>query len=197
MTHQLRRRGISLVDTLLSVTILGILAATVIPSMSTAGTQRLEAVGRILASDLTYARSLAIQYNTNWSISFDLTNNTYQLNFAGTGTAPVTPVNPRDFSDSQTAAYLVQVERLGGSTVASNGVRLAGIAGKTTQSHYTTVTFGPLGGTGPARSEDTVIWITEGAGSETKYLRITLSWVTGQVWLDRPDMLGNGTTVFL
>lgn len=190
-----RRRGFTLYEMVITLTILGTLAAIVVPSMAPADTERLEAVARIVASDLGYARNLAIQYNTNWSLQFDLTNNSYDLVFSGTGTQPYFPQNSRAYGDGPTTLYRVNVASLGASTAGSNGVKLAGAALKTSQQNVTNIVFGPLGGTGPSRSEDTVVWLTTGAGSSTKYVRLTISWITGQVWVDRPDMFTTSSQV--
>lgn len=181
-------RGFTLYEVCITMAIVAVLAAVVVPSMAPSSTLRLEAVARILASDVTYARSLAVQYNTNWSLQFDLNNNRYDLVYTGGGTQPFFPVNTRGYGDGPTSLYRVTIGQLGESTVGNNGVKLAGAALKTSTTNVTDITFGPLGGTGPARSEDTVIWLTEGTGSNTKYVRLTVSWITGQVWLDRPDM---------
>ncbi len=65
-----------------------------------------------------------------------------------------------------------------------NGVRLAGAALQNSFGSVQDVTFGPLGGTGPLRSKDTLILLIQGTGSQTQAVGLTVSWVTGQVWTD-------------
>lgn len=189
------RRAFTAFEMLTASTILAVLAAVAVTSMAPGQVQNLQSVTAVLASDLDYARSLAVQYNTQWSVQFDLTNNTYSLVYAGAGTQPFYPVNARGRGDAASATYLVPVKSLGQSSRGDNGVRLAGMALKTTQQNVTTVTFGPLGNL-PSQSQDTVIWLTYGAGSSMKFSRITVSWVTGQVWVDQPDMFTSPTQVF-
>ncbi len=186
-----RRRGaspgFSVFEMLCSVIVVAILAAVVVPRLEPSGVQSIESVARILASDLNYARSLAIQYNTQWSVQFDPVDNHYDLVYAGGGLQPYFPVNPRGYGDAPAALYRVQVNRLGESTVGDNGVRLAGAALKTSQTNVVGVTFGPQGSLGPAQSDDAVVWFTYGSGGSMIYVRLTISWVTGQTWVDPPN----------
>src|SRR5262249_4166639 len=91
--------------------------------------------------------------------------------------------------NSGSGSYTVNVGSIGMAAGRSNGVRLAGAAQLTSGQSVTDVRFQPLGGTGPLRIQNTVIWLTQGTGSDTRYARLTVSWVTGQVWVDRPSSL--------
>lgn len=189
------RRGFSVFEMLTAATIVAVLAAVAVTTMSTGQVQNLQAVTGVLASDLDYARSLAVQYNTQWSMQFDLTNNAYSLVFAGTGSQPFYPVNARGRGDGGSTTYVVPIKSLGQSSIGDNGVRLAGAALKTSQQNTTTITFGPLGNL-PLQTQDTVIWLTYGTGASMKYSRLTVSWVTGQVWVDQPNMFTTTSQVF-
>lgn len=190
------RRAFSMIELLTVVGIVGILAAVVVPSLAGSSTQKLESAARILAGDLQYARQLAIQYDTLWGLDFDLTRNRYELKFRGAGTPPVMPRNSRAAGDAPGAAYVVDLGKLGESTVGNSGVRLAGVALQNSQQPAASITFHELGSTAPSRSQDTVIWLTHGAGPQTKYVRLTVSWVTGQVWVDRPAMFTTHNALF-
>lgn len=190
------RAGISTAEVLVSVAVIATLAAVALPSLAPAETARLEGAARILAADLAYARSLAVQFNTQYALNFDLANNRYDLVHAGPGPAPAALVNPRGAGDAAGTSYRVTIDRLGETGRGNNGVRLAGAALATSQANVPGVTFGPLGGTGPTRTENTVIWLTAGTGSTTRYVRITVSWVTGQAWVDPPEMLTNPRQLF-
>jgi prepilin-type N-terminal cleavage/methylation domain-containing protein len=73
------RRGYTLVEVLLVVTILGIVSAMVVPSMLTAGSMGVQAAARIIVADLLYAQNEAVAQQANRSVTFDLANNRYQL----------------------------------------------------------------------------------------------------------------------
>jgi type II secretory pathway pseudopilin PulG len=184
------------VELLMAVAIIAILSYVLLPTIDSVPAQRLDSVARILAADLSLARSLAIQYNTNWSIQFDSTNNRYDLVWSGTGTPPPMPDNPHAIGPQTPGEFRVEVARLGVAMSGSNGVQMAGAALKASRTGVTDVTFGPLGSTGPQRSEDTVIWLTAGTGTQTKFSRLTVSWVTGQVWVDPPEMFTSMNQLF-
>ncbi|MBI5761575.1 MAG: GspH/FimT family pseudopilin [Planctomycetales bacterium] len=181
----------------MSVTILAILGYVLLPSVDSVSAQRMDSVARILAADMSLARSLAIQYNTQWAIQFDTTNNRYNLVWGGSGTSPPVPENPHAIGPPTPGVFQVDVAKLGVSTAGNNGVLYAGAAMKTSRTNVTNVTFGPLGSTGPLRSEDTVVWLTSGQGPQTKFSRVTVSWVTGQVWVDPPTMFTSINQMFL
>lgn len=74
-----RRRAYTLVEVLLVVTILGIVSATVIPSMLTAGEMGVQAAARVIVADLLYAQNEAIAQQAPHKVVFDVANNSYQL----------------------------------------------------------------------------------------------------------------------
>lgn len=179
-------RGFTLAEMIIAVGVMAVIAAVVVPELTPNGTQQLESIARIVASDLNYARNLAIQYNTNWSLQFDVANNGYNMVYSGSGTQPVQLVNPRGYGDKPSSTYYVNIGGLGQSTTGTNFVALGGVALHDSQTDTTKVTFGPLGSLGPGQTQDTVIWLTHGSGTSMKYSRLTVSWITGQVWIDRP-----------
>jgi prepilin-type N-terminal cleavage/methylation domain-containing protein len=189
------RKAFTLVELLIAVTIMGILASVVISAATSDGTQSLEATARVLGTDLQLARSLAIQHDTEWTVEFDTVSHQYELVHTGSGTPPA-PVNPLAGAGEAAGRYVVVLQRLGTTTVGDNGVRLSGAALKTSRTRVTDVTFGPLGGTGPARNEETVVWLTDSNGISTRYIRLTISWVTGQVWIDPPGMFKSADQIF-
>ena len=130
---------------------------------------------------------MAIGHNTEWTVRFDFAGNTYELVHTGTGNPPPlnNPLAPAGQLDNR---YLVPLGRMGSTSARGNGVRLSGAATKDSRTAVSEVTFGPLGGTGPARGEDTVIWLVTAGTLDVRYVRMVVSWVTGQVWVDRPMM---------
>lgn len=175
-----RRRGFTLVEMLIVVTVLGILASVILPSMNSTGSLiGLEAAARTLAADLRIARQSAVQYNSSYKVKIDLTANSYQITFAGTGSVP-TLTNLLN-SSSSTSGNSIDFDQWSASRLKQQRVALAGAALKTSKTSVTDVTFGPAGGTGPSRTEDTVFWLSQGSGNERLSVLVTVSWLTGNV----------------
>lgn len=66
-----RRLGVTLIDLVITILILGILAAAALPRFSSAVDRlRAEAVARRIAADLNYARRIAIHSNQRVTIQF-------------------------------------------------------------------------------------------------------------------------------
>src|SRR5262245_40709807 len=79
-----RRYGLTLIELLLTIAILGILAAILIPQLTGDLPERLNSGAQVVSADLDYARSLAVANNSSYRITFDPTNNLYYLRHSGT-----------------------------------------------------------------------------------------------------------------
>lgn len=172
------RAGFTLVEMLIVVTIVGLLASVVIPTLSsTSGAVSLEAMGRTLAADLRIARQSAVQYNTSFGITFDLANNAYTVAPVSSGSTPslVNVLSPG------TSGNTIDLDQFGAGRTAQSHVVIGGAALKVSKAKVVDVTFVPAGGTGPARTQDTVIWLAENTGSDRRCILITVSWITGAV----------------
>ena len=183
--NRLLRTGYTLVEMLIVVVILGIAATVAIPAASNGSVAGLKSAGRVLASDLRLAAELAVQYGTEYTVDFDVARNRFQLRHTGTANPPPLQ-NPQASPGTPVGTYLVELAPFGGNGTKSNGVRLLRAELKTSDQSVTNITFGPLGGTGPSRTEDTEIWLQRGKSGQTDSLRLTVSAVTGQVWIDQP-----------
>ena len=64
------RRGITLIEVLIVVTLLGIAGVLVIPSMSQVGVLRIQSALRTIVSDLTYAQSDAMAAQARRAVVF-------------------------------------------------------------------------------------------------------------------------------
>jgi len=77
-----RFSGYTLIEVLTVVTIMGLAGAVIVPQMLAAGTLGVQAAARMVISDILYAQNEAIARQSQRSVVFDETNNTYQLNDA-------------------------------------------------------------------------------------------------------------------
>ena len=179
------RHGYTLVELMIVVVIIGIVATVGIPAASNGPVGGLKSAGRVIASDLRLASDLAVQYGTEYTVTFNVAANSYQLTHTGTASPPPLQ-NPQAPPGTPVGTYLVELGPFGGNGTIPNGLRLMGAELKTSDQSVTNITFGALGGTGPSRTDDTEIWLQRGTGGQSEYLRLTVSAVTGQVWLDQP-----------
>jgi prepilin-type N-terminal cleavage/methylation domain-containing protein len=171
-----RQAGISLVELLIAVAVVGILAATLIPSASSLPGDALSGAAQILAADLEYGRELAVSNNSRYRFTFELAENRYVLEHSGSNPAldvlPTTPFrSPTDPPDQQIVAFgdLPQIGapvRL--SAAEADGQNLG------TTAH---VEFGPLGET--TSSAETTIWLSAGGGAAERLIPVRVNPVTG------------------
>jgi type II secretion system protein H len=71
--------GFTLLEVMLVIVIIGIAAAVVVPMMSSAGSMQGRAAANMVAADLEYAKSMAISRGQYYSVVFNTTTESYQL----------------------------------------------------------------------------------------------------------------------
>lgn len=109
MTHRfVGERAYTLIEVLVVVTILGISAAMVVPSMGSTGSLRVQSAVRMLVADITEAQSDALAYQTPRAIVFYPSENRYVVvEVRGSSVDPVTDalsqtlLTSSDFGDSR------------------------------------------------------------------------------------------------
>lgn len=72
-------RGFTLVEIIIVVVVLAIAAVLAVPMLSTASDLEVRSAAQIVAADLEYAKSMAISRQRNYSVVFDLADNSYQV----------------------------------------------------------------------------------------------------------------------
>ncbi len=77
--HEQARRGYTLIEILIVITVMGIAAALVIPSLGQTHVLRVQAAVRTIISDITYAQYDALAYQSGRAVVFDAGTNSYSL----------------------------------------------------------------------------------------------------------------------
>jgi Tfp pilus assembly protein FimT len=157
---------------------MSILAAILIPQLSGDLPERLNAGAQVVVADLDYARSLAVANNTSYLLTFDVTNNKYDLRHSGTNTLFNTlPRSPFRQSNDPVDKQTTLLSQL---PLPSPGVKLTGVLQMIgTPQSATTIEFNSLGGTTCA--SQSVIWLSCGMGNLRRYCSILIDPVTGLV----------------
>lgn len=73
------RRGFTLLELLVTIVILGIAGALVIPAMGETGILKVQGAVRSVVADLTFAQADAVAFQERRAVIFDVANNTYRL----------------------------------------------------------------------------------------------------------------------
>jgi prepilin-type N-terminal cleavage/methylation domain-containing protein len=177
MRNQAKRaRGFSLMEMMVVLTILGILAAVVIPYFETTAVDQLQAGATVLVADIDYARSLAIANGSDYRLTFQPATNRYQLTHSGSNSLlHALPSSPFKLS---TDTATTQTTRLDHLSLGSGELKLLGaLRASGAPAELTNVTFTPLGST--VAAEDTLVWLTSGLGTARRYVAVRVSAITG------------------
>jgi Tfp pilus assembly protein FimT len=168
--------GITLIELLIVLVVMAIVAGVVLPMSQPSAYDQLHGAARILATDLAYARNLAVAGGSRYQVTFDPANNRYVLEHSGTDssldTLPGALYGDRDDTSTQHITNVGELSPMGGS------VKLAAAAQSgTTMEPTDHVEFGPLGET--TSSVPTVVWLSVGEGAAERFLSLTINPVTG------------------
>jgi prepilin-type N-terminal cleavage/methylation domain-containing protein len=177
------RGGLTLIELLLTIAVLGILAAILIPQFTADLPERLNGGAQVVSVDLDYARSLAVANNSSYRLTFDTANNLYFLRHSGTNaefnTLPRSPFRQTDDPVDQ------QTTKLSALPFPEPGIRLVSVVQmQASPQAVSTLEFTPLGGTTSANP--TVIWLSCGGGSLQRYISVAVDPITGLVSIDPP-----------
>jgi len=127
-------------------------------------------------ADLRLAQALAIHHNAEVAVSFDTVSNRYSVE-PRSGSVIDLP-EPR-LGHVKGTVYTIDFDEFCEATI-------GGAMTRDSEQLVTEVVFQPTGGTEPGRTEDTVIWIAENGTSGVRFVRLRVSWVTGEIWHGGP-----------
>ncbi len=178
------RRGLTLMEMLIVLALLGILAALALPHHQPAVTEQLRGTAEMIAADIGYARSLAMMSNSRYRITFDVPKQQYILQHSGLNKALDTL--PTDGFGSPSDPPDRRIGKLERFPSLATSVRLVGArAGGATVND---VEFGPLGET--TRAAETVVWLTAGHGAAQRWMVLHIHPATGLVRLGEIQSTG-------
>jgi prepilin-type N-terminal cleavage/methylation domain-containing protein len=172
----LRRPAFTLIEVLITIALLAILAAALIPQITGDIPERLEAAGQIVAADLEYACSLAVANNSSYRLTFDPTANRYWLQHTGSNNLlnvlPPSPFRQHDDPPDRQTTGLAELP------LPQPGVRLIAVAGPGGGLlSPSVIDIKPLGGT--LNPQPTIIWLGCGSGDNERFITVQIDPVTG------------------
>lgn len=170
------RWGYTLIEILITIAVLGILAAVVIPQIGASAPDQVLGIAQIVSSDLDYARTLAISNGSKYKVTFDLDRNAYALTHSGTNAAlDVLPDHPFRKPSADPLSLTVSPDDF--PSLGSRIKIVAIVTDETSPKVVDSIEFDTLGQT--ARTQPTLIWLSSSAGAEEIYLPIRVHPVTG------------------
>lgn len=111
-----RPRGYTLVEVLVVITVLGLAAAMVIPSMGSTGVLRIQAAARQIVADITFAQSDALAYQSRRAIVFLPAENRYVVcEVNGPTVDPATDAIYNPSEPGERYDVTIDTEKMGGA----------------------------------------------------------------------------------
>lgn len=176
--RQATRRGYTLIELMIVVTIMGIAAAMVIPSMGQSDTLRVQGAVRSIVSDLAFAQADAIAFQEPRAVIFNALTNEYRVLAPTTGA--VLETETLELPSGPNGEYIVSLnaQMFAGSTIESPS--FGGNA---------SVVFDALGTPviSPTSSTPSSGGTVDIVGSDSRY-RVTVEAFTGRVRVERIEI---------
>lgn len=165
--------GFTLVELLIVLTVMGIVAAMIVPQLEPGAAHQLRAVGAIVVSDLDYARHLAVANQSTYRVDFDASGARYVITHSGANSAYDTlPNSPFRHTGDPPTEHICRFDDL-----PHVGVRVdfLGIAFESTTGNR--LEFDSLGSV--TNGGNATIWLAGGVGQTRYYLPIVVNGTTG------------------
>ncbi len=179
--------GLTLLELLLVIAILGLLVGLAIPSSEPNIYDQLRSAASIVASDLDYARGLAVAHSSSYKVTFDIPNNRYVLTHTGSNpNLNKLPRSPFSGADASSDTFVVDLDEL---PLLGAGVRLVCLLSASgVYQPVDSIEFGPLGQT--THSDAVRLWLAAGANQATRYIWLEVNPVTGLVTIGQYTAIG-------
>ncbi len=169
-------RGFTLFELLVTIAVIGILAAAIVPQLRSTDADRLLATAQIVASDFETARNLAVTNQSKYRLNFTPGTATYYLDHSGTNAVlNVLPASPFAASDDPNTKHTTDLGEFSSNSITVYGF----VSGGTFSSTAFNIEFTSLGSTSATAAP--TIWLTTGNGSDKRFLPITINPTTGIV----------------
>jgi len=178
MRHSQTSAGYTILEVLVVILLMAILAGVLLPHSQPAIHEQLLSAAEVVASDLNYARSLAVTYGSRFGLRFDTEANAYSVEHFGADAALDTvPESIYADSRSNSGGYVVQLDdlpRVGPS------VRLVGVVDTSAPSMLVEqIVFEPLGNLVSHGTQQ--VWLSAGSGDSARYISVSVNPTTGLV----------------
>ena len=170
----------TLVEVLVVMTIIAILAGIVVPSMVSADASSAKAGAILLASNLEYARSVAITHQTQVNITFDTAGDSFTVSSANASNVLIDPIRKERTNayviacPSQSGLSRLEVQAASFSTVASMAFSMSGEP----------VEYDSNDPNDPGAEVGTSGYVRIGIGSDLVY-QVAVAAVTGKLTITR------------
>lgn len=170
------RSAYTLIELLTVIVLMGVMAAIMLPRFEPSTYEQLHGAVQIVASDLTYARNLAVTNDSQYQLSFSRSTNSYTLEHSGSNSLlevlPFTPYRRNDDTPDTHTTFLDDLPHLG------PGVQFVGLrVGTGILDSSGVIEFDSLGGL--TSTQPITIWLACGSDASRRYLGITVAPATG------------------
>ncbi|HTN74870.1 MAG TPA: prepilin-type N-terminal cleavage/methylation domain-containing protein [Pirellulaceae bacterium] len=170
------KAGYTLIELLLVVSLMGVMAALMLPKFEPTTHEQLQGAAQIVAADMAYARNLAVTNDSQYRVTFSQATNAYVLQHAGTNhlldVLPTTPYRHADDTPDRQSTYLAELPHIGASAEVV-GIKIGSAALVPSGS----VEFDSLGGL--SSNQPVTIWLACGQDRSRRYLSLSIAPVTG------------------
>ena len=189
------RPAFTLLEMLMVIAIIAIFLAALMPLTESTTQDTMLAAAQNVATDLAYARSLAVANNSSYTVHFDIDQNQYVLEHSGANAALDTLPNsvfrsPDDPPDQR-------ITKLANLPGILDPIKVIAVySGGNSPQPITDIEFGPLGET--TETSHSIIVLTIGSGSRRHYALVVVNPITGLATVhpngkDLPSDLSNST----